>query len=186
MNTTEWIQVILTGLNTLVVLVLVGVTWWYAKSTRDMAEEMREARFASARPILVFRPRFKVTKALGSNLLPFEVDVEEYVAKNVVGPVEVVGTSPGGLLAQVHNLGTGPALNIRCYGTNKEHKKITKEMALGPLGAGEYTLWRFSELEEQLPNIAYLEGTCEDVFDRLHPSHPAPLRYDKDKLQRIG
>jgi len=103
MALTDWIQAI-------AIIFLVGVTWFYAKRTSDiasatreqaeasvkMAEEMREQRYDAVRPIVDIVINEK-------QITPLETSRQAY------------GDNPRSLPCMLRNVGVGPAINVYSF-----------------------------------------------------------------------
>ena len=93
-TTADWIQVGVVSGQTLAIVILVVVTFWYARSTKRIQEATREQAQASQQLAQ------QAEKQLHHSFRP--------IVKFTTHPSDP-------MYLGVQNIGPGPALNLRCY-----------------------------------------------------------------------
>lgn len=96
-------MIIAVVIQSVAILVLVGVTIYYAVQTRKMAEEMREQRYDSVRPVIDIE--HIADKLIGDELLEegFGATRDDYSK---------------GLHCKLRNIGVGPAIDVYSFITH--------------------------------------------------------------------
>lgn len=98
MTTSDYALISIAAVQAIAMMVLVGVTSYYAAQTRKMAKEMLNQRYDIFRPVIDIDPYKSEPKELAK---------EAYKAKN--------GALPEHLMCLLRNVGVGPAIDVLSY-----------------------------------------------------------------------
>lgn len=173
MTTTDWIQAISMVILVAVTVVYAWRTHVISKATKQqadasmrMAEEMREQRYDSVRPVIDFRWRDSESISGGALM------------------VGAKGEVPSELRGQLHNVGIGPAIDL--YSFSKVNQDSHHRYDFEVLKAGELS-HQVALSVSQDGSVGILEAYYRDVYGRTFRSrieiHPIEGQGLRTKLQ---
>ena len=169
MTLTDWIQAISMVVLVIVTIIYAWRTHVISKATREQAEEMKDARYDTVRPVIDIRrePR-------DEDKLP-----EAYAGKS--------GDTSRGLMCVFRNIGLGPAIDIHSFVQNpfvQNSSDRRQRFEFGTLATGEKSVLTMSlslEHDGRKALVAYYN----DVYGRAFESS-REVRPDEEKGWQLG
>ena len=143
-----------TVIESIAIVVLVGVTIFYAYQTRRMAKEMEAARFDAVRPLITIE---KTEAKQRGDILKQTADA--FRIKE--------GKFPESVKCEIRNVGLGPALNLKYCLKYEAMNSIEKERLV--LAVGESDTLHFL-LEDEADDKRVIGIKYQDAFGRRFES----------------
>ena len=140
----DWAQILL-------MIGLVTITAVYAYSTEKMAEEMKEQRYAAARPVIDIQR---------------DIDVADVARQTLEANAALSEDTSHGLSCILHNIGVGPAIDVHSFIQHPERGRLRWDfgtLAMG--GKTERMIFSIKHENNRMALVAYYRDIYDQVFE---------------------